>query len=126
MNADNPDITHSVLTDIYTDIGYNTIHGVEYNEVTGEGNKDYSPDDKKLMGGEVNVQAEAASVQQNRLNELRGKPKTGETPEQMAARLDRKVDDTIWDPDTNQFRSINSMYGIESKSKENKSGGTAR
>ena len=45
MNADNPDITHSVLTDIYTSIGMNTI--------VGKKNKDYSPDDTKNMGGEV-------------------------------------------------------------------------
>ena len=44
MNADDPEITHEVLTDIYTDIGYKSIHGEE------------NKDDTKLMSGEVNVE----------------------------------------------------------------------
>lgn len=116
MNADNPEITHGILSEMMTNITYNKITNQESK------NEDYNPESNMMMDGsmgktEEDITAEIGSVQQNRLNELRGKPKTGETPEQMAVRLDMKVDDTIWDPDTQQFRSINSMYGIEGTEK---------
>ena len=100
MNAENPDVTHEVLTDIYTSIGYNTIHGKE--------NKDYTPKDKLLMGDQVNPEAEAASIQQNKLNELKkdgGGRLAGESDTAYQTRLeltDDEMKNGVYDPDTKQ------------------------
>ena len=121
MNAENPDITHEVLTDIYTSIGYNTIHGKE--------NKDYTPDDKKLMGDQVNPEAEGASIQQNKLNELKKGKKAGESDAAFIERLkltDDEVKNGIYDPDTKQDISISSEILKKPKAGGDKTGGTPR
>jgi len=97
MNADDPDITHEVLTDIYTSVSYNTIHGKE--------NEDYTPNDKMLMGDQVDTEAEGASIQQNKLNELKKGKKGGESDAAFIDRLELTEDEVkngIYDPDTNQ------------------------
>ena len=122
MNAENPDITHEVLTDIYTSIGYNTIHGKE--------NKDYTPDDQKLMGDQVNPEAEAASIQQNKLNELKkdgGGRLAGESDTAYQTRLeltDDEMENGVYDPDTKQ--KITPAISTRDTANSEKTGGTAR
>ena len=122
MNAENPDITHEVLTDIYTSIGYNTIHGKE--------NKDYTPDDQKLMGDQVNPEAEAASIQQNKLNELKkdgGGRLAGESDTAYQTRLeltDDEMENGVYDPDTKQ--KITPAISTRDTANSDKTGGTAR
>tara|TARA_R110002012_G_scaffold3218_4_gene15007 strand:- start:3895 stop:5277 length:1383 start_codon:yes stop_codon:yes gene_type:complete len=112
MNADYPDVTHDILSEMMTNVTYNKITNQK------EENKNYNPESDIMMDGsrgktEEDIIADEGSVQQNRLDELRGKPKTGESPKQMADRLDMTVEEEIWDPDTQQFRSIKSMYETE-------------
>ena len=105
MSAENPEITHSILTDIYTDIGYKSV-------VKPDANKDYNPSTAKLMGGDVDAQAEAASVQQNKLNELKQGMYTGETIEAFANRIDiplETLQNGIYDKDTDQLITIDSL-----------------
>ena len=105
MSAENPEITHSILTDIYTDIGYKSV-------VKPDANKDYNPSTAKLMGGDVDAQAEAASVQQNKLNELKRGMYTGETIEAFANRIDIPLEtlkNGIYDKDTDQLITIDSL-----------------
>ena len=83
MNADNPDITHSILTDIYTDIGYNTIHGKE--------NKDYSPEDTKLMGGEVDTEKITGELKGAKVDGMKSLMKNGATEGDNEADIIRKL-----------------------------------
>ena len=74
MNAENPAITHEILTDIFTHVGYNNIHNIEYKENTDgtyEGNKDYTPDDSKLMGGPVDVEGMISETQQAKIDGMK-------------------------------------------------------
>lgn len=99
MSAENPEITHSILTDIYTDIGYKSV-------VKPDANKDYNPSTAKLMGGDIDAQAEAASVQQNKLNEMKQGLYDGETKEAFSNRTGipiETLDAGIYDKDTDQL-----------------------
>lgn len=109
MNADYPDISHTILTEVYTNVTYNRATGKQ------DANKDYdSGADTMLDGSSAETQDERDKVltekQKTNLVELKAGPTVGETPEAMAKRLDMDVKDKIWDEDTQQFISIQSLY----------------
>lgn len=93
MSAENPKITHDILTDIYTSVGYKTV--VKPDEV-----KDYSPNDQQLMGGNIDAEAETASVQQNKLKGIQEGLRLGESIEVLIKRLELTPDEVqngLWD-----------------------------
>ena len=107
MNADYPDISHTILTEVYTNITYNRAIGKE--------NYDYdNKADTMLDGSSSETQDDRSKVldekQKTNLVELKKKPKAGETPEEMAERLGMSVKDEIWDNETKKFISIQSLY----------------
>ena len=124
MNADNPEITHGILSEMMTNITYNKITNQESK------NEDYNPESNMMMDGsrgktEEDITAEVGSVQQNQLNELKIGPMDGETKEQMAERLGMGVEDARWDKDTEQFISIESLFPTAAKKKKKKAKGGA-
>tara|TARA_R100001594_G_scaffold146095_1_gene197056 strand:- start:1227 stop:2615 length:1389 start_codon:yes stop_codon:yes gene_type:complete len=124
MNADNPEITHGILSEMMTNITYNKITNQE------DKNEDYNPESNMMMDGsmgktEEDITAEVDSVQQNQLNELKIGPKGGETKEEMAERLGMGLKDARWDKDTEQFISIESLYATAAKKKKKKAKGGA-
>jgi len=107
MNADYPDISHSILTEVYTNITYNRAIGKE--------NYDYDDGaDIMLDGSSAETQDDRSKVldekQKTNLVELKKDPKPGETKEEMAERLDMGLEDEIWDNDTKEYISIQSLY----------------
>jgi len=107
MNADYPDISHTILTEVYTNITYNRAIGKE--------NYDYNDGADNMMdGSSAETQDDRNKVltekQKTNLVELKKDPKPGETAEEMAERLDMDVKDKIWDEDTQEFISIQSLY----------------
>jgi hypothetical protein len=115
MNADDVNLSHEILTDIYASVGGN--------EISGAPNKDYHPERHELPN-RTNEEVTKASIQQETLNKLKTGPEGGETPQEMATRLNIKVGDKFWDPDTKQYVSISTLY--PTKGSENKSGGKPR
>mgnify|MGYP001213532137 CR=1 FL=1 len=114
MNADYPDISHGILTEVYTNITYNRAIGKE--------NYDYDDGaDNMLDGSSAETQDERDKVltekQKTNLVELKKDPKPGETPKAMAKRLDMDVKDTIWDEETQKFISIQSLYATAANKK---------
>ena len=67
-----------------------------------------------LDGSSAETQDERDKVltekQKTNLVELKAGPTVGETPEAMAKRLDMDIKDKIWDEDTQEFISIQSLY----------------
>jgi len=109
MNADYPDISHTILTEVYTNVTYNRATGKQ------DANKDYDDKADIMMDGtSAETQDERDKVltekQKTNLVELKKDPKPGETPEAMAKRLDMDVKDKIWDNDTKEYISIQSLY----------------
>ena len=101
MNADDVNLSHDILVDIYA--------SVSGNEISGAGNKEYHPERHELPN-RTNEEVTKASIQQETLNKLKTGPEGGETPQEMATRLNIKVGDKFWDPDTKQYVSIQSLY----------------
>ena len=109
MNADYPDISHTILTEVYTNVTYNRATGKQ------DANKDYDDKADIMMDGtSAETQDERDKVltekQKTNLVELKKDPKPGETAEAMAKRLDMDVKDKIWDEETQEFISIQSLY----------------
>ena len=82
------------------------------------------------MGGDVDAQAEAASVQQNKLNELKRGMYTGETIEAFANRIDiplETLQNGIYDKDTDQLITIDSLVSKATpRAQLDNTGGTSR
>jgi len=116
MNADNPDITHSVLTDIYTTIGYNTIHKVEYKENedgTYQGNKDYTPSDTKLMQDNIDIDVITGEQRAQTMEKLKAlsdpanlKQYESMTEEAIASRIGVDPKKKILNPESGEYETI--------------------
>ena len=99
MNADNPEITHGILSEMMTNITYNKITNQE------DKNEDYNPESNMMMDGsmgkaEEDITADASSAQENKLKGIQEGLRIGESIESLIKRLDLTPDEVqngLWD-----------------------------
>ena len=134
MNADNPDITHSVLTDIYTTIGYNTIHKIEYKENedgTYQGNKDYTPSDTKLMQDNIDIDVITGEQRAQTMEKLKAlsdpanlKQYESMTEEAIASRIGVDPKKKILNPKSGEYETITTYIANATNKKAAAKGGS--
>ena len=129
MDVDDLEISHDIICEIYADISKNNIYGIEYNEETGEGNKNYKPEDDVILGNNTDTDSRTAEQRASKLAKLKSlndksspihKETAGMSDIEIARHLGFKdLNATIYNDETGERENIKT-YIAKAKDKKAK------
>ena len=131
MNVENPAITHDIISDIYATLSFNNINKIEYNEATGEGNKDYHPERHELLNvpTQKRLDEREQKANQEKLTKLQSladpevlKGLGGANTNEIAKKLNLDPNEKILNPKTGEMETIATYIANATKKKAGSGG----